>query len=730
MLLRSFLSKAEDAAVADLTELRTAMVRIFLRVVTVFGVIAVTSSYFEHDPLFALHLAAISGVILVQFTSETFTGTRSLVLFSCIYLIGLSEIITDGVDGSSVEYFTLAVFSAVLLSGARAGFAALGWCFISTLVFALLTQGKIIELPLDLPRHDIGSYRWADTLTNLLLVAGSIMMATNYVITRLGESLGNAKSLVSRLQHEVKDKERAMEQSGESEQRYRLLADNINDVVWMTDLELNNLYISPSITQQRGLSVEEAMAMTIEESVSPETYPTLLLKFAESVRDAQSTEDEKWASTEFEVLCKDGSYKWVEGQTSFLRDDKDNPIAILGVSRDISERKNVEMTRGKLEAQLLQSQKMESVGQLAGGVAHDFNNILVAILGYTQLTKRDKELSEKSKKNLEEVLKAAGRARVLTGQLLAFARRQVIDPITLNLNTMLNNVQGMLDRLIPENIAIDVALGDDIGLVKGDLGQLEQVVVNVVVNACDAMPNGGTLAIQTKRVSRAESVLLEELENCEADFSMVSISDTGEGMSPETLGLVFEPFFTTKSEGQGTGLGMSVVYGIVKQLGGHISLYSEPGHGTEVRIYLPIVERGGVRDIAQDDTQLEPATGSESILLVEDDEQVRGLARTILVGAGYTVTEANDGQEALQQYGQHKDSLDLIFLDVVMPNMSGEEVMHRIREENPNIPILFSSGYSVGTVHTDFILNDGLNLLPKPYNYESLLRKVREVLDQ
>jgi len=394
----------------------------------------------------------------------------------------------------------------------------------------------------------------------------------------------------------------------------------------------------------------------------------------------------------------------------------------------------VRRERGELGTQLQQSQKMEAVGRLAGGVAHDFNNMLTAILGSVELLLGDTGAAARGREELEIIREAATRAQDLIRQLLAFSSRQVLRPAVLDLNHLVGNVSKMLRRVIGEDVHLSTTLATDLGTVRADPGQLEQVLVNLAVNARDAMPGGGKLTIATSDIeydldhpppsSRHHLTLPPPLGR----YVVLEVTDTGIGMSPEIRAHLFEPFFTTKPRGKGTGLGLATVYGIVRQSGGHITVESAPERGATFRIYLPRVHSppdalpgpGVIRA---------PVTGTETVLLTEDDPLVRLLARTVLERAGYAVLTAAGGKEALILADDHRGPIHLLLTDVVMPEMSGRELMHHLAERRPEVKVLYVTGYSEDAVAQHGVLDPGTAFLPKPFTPEVLTRKVREVLD-
>ena len=390
--------------------------------------------------------------------------------------------------------------------------------------------------------------------------------------------------------------------------------------------------------------------------------------------------------------------------------------------RDISERK-------LLEAQLRQAQKMEAVGRLAGGIAHDFNNLLTAIIGYTDLALADLREGDPMRQDMEEILRAAHRAAGLTRQLLAFSRQQVLAPRVLDLNEVVQTVDKMLGRLVGEDIELQSVLAPGLGHVKADPGQLEQVIVNLAVNARDAMPTGGKLTIETADVEMTETQGRDLTTVPAGRYVMLAITDSGTGMDEETKARIFEPFFTTKQQGKGTGLGLATVYGIVKQSGGFIWVYSEPGHGTTFKTYLPRVE-GAADTVASPVGRAAVPRGTETVLIVEDEAAVRALAKTALARKGYRVLEAANGGEALLLCESERSPIHLLVTDVVMPGLGGADLARRLAPLRPDMKVLFISGYADQAAARHGTIEPGAAYLEKPFSLDALARKVREVLDR
>jgi two-component system cell cycle sensor histidine kinase/response regulator CckA len=372
---------------------------------------------------------------------------------------------------------------------------------------------------------------------------------------------------------------------------------------------------------------------------------------------------------------------------------------------------------------------MEAVGRLAGGVAHDFNNLLTVITGYSELLLRSLASGAPERLHAEEIRKAADQAAALTGQLLAFGRKQMLAPQVLDPNDLIRDMEKMLRRVIGEDIDLATSLAESLGCVRADPGQLQQVVLNLAINARDAMPHGGKLTIETSNVTLDRAYARKYLEVQTGQYVLLAVSDTGCGMSQEVRSHLFEPFFTTKEIGKGTGLGLSTIYGIVKQSGGHIAVYSEPGQGTTFKVYLPQVDEAGTAAPAAPAIQGLPG-GNEVVLLVEDQDRVRGLTREVLSRCGYTVLEAPNGCEGLRLVQEHAGPIHLLMTDVVMPEMNGRALADRLASLRPEIRVLFTSGYTDGAVVRHGVLKAKTAFLQKPFTPEGLAAKVREVLDQ
>ena len=406
-------------------------------------------------------------------------------------------------------------------------------------------------------------------------------------------------------------------------------------------------------------------------------------------------------------------------EEDFLRSAADTLAGVIA-------RRLVENEKEKLHAQLLQAQKMEAVGQLAGGISHDFNNILTAIIGYAHMLKMKLQDDEKLSSFAGHILSLSDKAANLTQSLLAFSRKQIMNPKPVNINDIIRAFEKLLSRIIREDIEIRTVLSENAPIVMADNGQIEQVLMNLATNARDAMPEGGMLTVETATVDIDQGFIREHGYGKTGPHAVISVTDSGAGMDRKTREKIFEPFFTTKEVGKGTGLGLAMVYGIIKQHDGYINVYSEPGIGTTFRIYLPLIEGKAEEMKLEVIKPLE--TGTETILLAEDETAVREFTKKLLEEYGYTVIDAIDGDDAIGKYKLHKDKIQLLMLDVIMPNRNGSEVYRAIKEITPDIKVLFTSGYPAE--HINGMIAEGSGFILKPGSPTELLKKIREVLDR
>jgi two-component system, cell cycle sensor histidine kinase and response regulator CckA len=513
---------------------------------------------------------------------------------------------------------------------------------------------------------------------------------------------------------DITERRRAEQRLAQREERFRALVQHASDLIIVLDGRGAIVEVSPAVTTTLGYAPEELVGTSARDLIHPEDVQAGEQAFR-SVLDQPNAPYRATLRTRRAA----GGWAWLDavGVNLLLHP------AVEGIvinARDVTERR-------QLEAQFLQAQKMEIVGRLAGGIAHDFNNILTGIIGYTTLA-LDGMPRGGLRRDIYEVQQSAMRAANLTQQLLAFARKQVIDPAVLDLNALIDEVAGLLRRLIGEDVALVTQLAPDLWPIRADGGQIEQVLVNLAVNARDAMPEGGRLLIETGNITLESALAEQHLGLAPGAYVLLTVSDTGVGMSDDVRAHAFEPFWTTKELGRGTGLGLATCYGIVRQHGGHIWVESEPGRGASFKVYLPRAElpvaplRAAMAG--------EAPRGSETILLVEDERAVLELAARVLRAHGYTVLEASNGEVALgvlDQLAPH--GVDLVVTDMVMPKLGGPALVARLRERGPGVKVLFTSGYSAGETRYHGVHGEGVPFLQKPFSPQVLVRKVREVLD-
>ena len=514
---------------------------------------------------------------------------------------------------------------------------------------------------------------------------------------------------------DITERLRAEQALRNSEQSYRSLVDGVRDVIFALSPGGEVTSLNPAFEEMTGFPPAEWVGRPFEAFVHPDDVPLALDLFGRVLQG------EPRPTIQFRILTRAGTYRVAEfSATAQLRDGR--LTGILGIGRDVTERLG-------LEQQLRQAQKMEAVGRLAGGIAHDFNNILTAITGHADLLLEDLGHHDPRRADVDEIRRSAERAAGLTRQLLAFSRQQVLQPKVVDLNALVLDMDKLLRRLIGEDVELATVLDPTLGRVTADPGQLEQVIVNLAVNARDAMPQGGKLTLETRNIDLDSSYTLEHSLVKPGPYVQLTVSDSGIGMDEETQAHAFEPFFTTKPRGQGTGLGLAMVYGTVKQSGGFIWVYSEPGHGATFKIYLPRVD-APVESATPPAPVERPPRGSETVLLAEDEPAVRAIAQQVLERQGYTVLAAPSGADALALAAQHGATIDLLLTDVVMPGMSGRDLADRLTAQRPGIRVLYISGYTDNAIVRHGMLEPGLAYLQKPFRPDALVRKVRDVLDE
>ncbi|MDQ7785689.1 MAG: PAS domain S-box protein [Desulfomonilaceae bacterium] len=561
---------------------------------------------------------------------------------------------------------------------------------------AVIANGipKWIEEPI----IDRGLVKWFETFKTPLVDAQGQVVGT----------VGSARDITLR-----KTSEQALRQS---EEKYRKILETIADGYHEVDLAGNLTLVNDSLCEILGYSRDELLGMSYRGLMDDQNAGEIFHAYNAVYRSGIPNPE-----FSYQVIRKDGSVRDVSVSIALMRDSGGDPNGFRGIFRDITERRH-------LEEQLRQAVKMEAIGRLAGGIAHDFNNLLTAIMGYTTILSLEIPEVKGARRKLDQINRAAARAADLTRQLLAFSRKQVLDVGVVNLNDLVRDIESMLRRLIGEDVELITELARHIGNVRADSTQLEQVVVNLAVNARDAMPRGGTLCVETSDVVLDEVYCASHTEIKPGPYVMLSMSDTGHGMTAETCARAFDPFFTTKPKGAGTGLGLSTVYGIIKQHGGHVALYSEVGRGTTFKVYIPRVDEYAQIGSRESHSEDRPS-GNETILLVEDEEMVRDLAAEALEMLGYRVLRAASPSEAAEIAASHPGEIHLLLTDVVLPQMDGKTLYKSLIKNRSGMKVLYVSGYTENFIVHRGILDPEVSFLQKPFTVDSIARKVRMVLD-
>ena len=671
----------------------------------------------------ALTLAYALLILLIVLKSISF-HMRALCVCAIIFLVGVTSFSVAELVGTGRLWFVCASILACLLLGFR-----------TALIFALLSLGFMITFAylkgftVNLPQESDLAIWWivlsSFTLVQIILIGGATLLVNGLTqslqreksLVRDKEAANQAKSdLLANMSHEITERKQAEEALRESETRYKTFINSTSDFVFLKDEQLNHIVVNNALARYFGKKPEEVIGLS--------DFDLLPEEAATSCRNS----DANAMATNKTYITEEPIGDRVFETLKFPVLLENNKIGVGGYIRDITERKQAEADRDKLQMQLIQSQKLESVGRLAGGVAHDFNNMLSVILGNTEIVLQEVDSTQPLYDNFLEIQSAARRSAHVVRQLLAFARRQTIAPQVLDLNEIVEEMLKILRRLIGEDIDLSWQPGHDIWPIKMDPAQIDQILANLSVNARDAIHGVGKLILETGRATFDEAYCAENQGFVPGDYVLLSVSDNGKGMDRETLENIFEPFFTTKEVGQGTGLGLATVYGIVKQNNGFIHVYSEPNQGTTFKIYLPR-HRTADEPARPKPTEAFEAHGYETILLVEDEATILKMTRKMLERLGYTVLTAAAPEEAIDVARDHGDEIRLLMTDVVMPEMNGRDLAEKLLSLYPNLKWLFMSGYTEDVIAHHGVLDEGVHFIQKPFSMQDLAAKVRKILD-
>lgn len=684
----------------------------------------------------ALYYAIAFNLMVLPGLSYEFRAITSLLL---VYSVGFTVIIYVGpLSAGPIWLFAFAVFAGVLM-GAKAAVAAV---FLNAVTLMVLCR----LISLGYFGRDFIFFKtpeaMAAALVNFIILNLISAILISVLVKGLNASNLKEKSLAAslaaerehlveanqRLGIEIEDRKLAHAAVRDSEQKYRLLADHISDVIWLMDLKQQHLtYVSPSVERIRGCTPEECMAQSLEQILTPASHSHAIQFINDQLHKDRRMLQGRAVSLEAEIYKKDRNAIWTETTVSLIRNSGHHPAMLLGVSRDITLRKHAEQEKIKLEDQLRQSKKMEAIGTLAGGIAHDFNNILSAIIGFTELGLDDAPEGSILSQNLEETYAAGKRAKELVRQILVFARQADNDLKPIQVSLIVKETLRFMRSTIPTSIQIESNIGSD-SLIMGNPTQMHQIMINLCTNAAHAMePDGGILAVGLADViiGTPDSGPLPGMQP--GQYVQLTVSDTGKGISPDIISSIFDPYFTTKAVGKGTGMGLAVVHGIVESYGGKIAVESTLNRGTVITVYLPVT----MQDATFDDVELDAMPGgSERILLVDDETAIVNFGRQMLERLRYTVSTRTGSLEALALFRQMPQQFDLVITDLSMPNMTGTKLADELLAIRPDIPIILCTGYN------DKIPKEGCEALGfkalahKPIIRSDLARLIRQVLDE
>jgi PAS domain S-box-containing protein len=673
-------------------------------------------------------------ILITFFRSRISYRGRMIVGFLIYWLLSTLTLYYFGLSGPGFWFFIAFCVINSLLYGSTFGLICLAISLATIIPIGLGMATGVIGINLADVQNSLSMQSWAVAAALFTMLAVAMIFSQGIVYRHLQNAYRDEFDLREKqeitnalLRVQLTKIEQARREAAEQESRYLLLANHISDVIWTATLGGRITYMSPSAIRFHGYDPEELAKLSWETLMTEESRSKLRDAFIE-IRNKTEFEPDHYMFVEIELLHKFGNIVPIEMSLSRIVDPLSGKMSVVGVARDISQRKNDEREREKLELQLRQAQKMEAIGQLAGGVAHDFNNLLTGITGNIELSLLDLDTQDPIHESLLEAKHAAERAATLTRQLLTFSRKQIIEPRPIDINVLVRNLINMLGRLLGESVVIRLELQDELPLIVADPGQIEQVIVNLAVNARDAMTGGGTLTLTTLETDLSAD-LQARTGGQPGRYVCLRVSDSGTGMDSLVMRHLFEPFFTTKPVGKGTGLGLSTVYGVVSQHDGVIDVQSELGKGSCFSVYLPSGSADETDSSSAAENHLLPV-GNERLLIVEDDTMVRSIAVRMLKRLGYEVAEAANAAEALLVLERASAPFDLMLTDLVMPGLSGRELAERVAQISPGTRVLYTSGYTEDSTILNEITRDEVDFLPKPYTPRAIAVAVRAALDQ
>jgi len=685
------------------------------------------------DPLLYYHIFSWAALWAITLNHKRISYNISAGFLVVIaILIAAFGMISFGLLGAATYGLFGAGIMAAIFFGAKPALAVVAAALLVFGATGVSVYYGLISYDIDYVEYMRRPAPWLATMTTYLLYIGIAIVGFSKLINTLSRSLNEQKRqteelqrLNENLQSEVAERELAVRLHKENEEKFRVITTSALDAVMMLDEKGRVMLWNPAAEKIFGYSAEEVMGRQVHSIIAPAKYHDDIRRgFEMFTRSGQGAAIGR--VMELTARHKDGHEFAVEIAVSGIQ--MQGNYWSTAIIRNIEERKKAEEEKNRLQEQLQQAAKMEAVGRLAGGVAHDFNNLLTSISGNIALLLMDEGEKHPHSPILKEVQKAADSAAQLTRQLLSFSRRQIVEPRVIDMNKHVLHMQKMLVRMIGEDVELHIVFGDGVGAVKIDRGQLEQIIMNLVVNARDAMPNGGRISVVTEALNVEQDCLPHDSHALPGRYSVLKVSDTGVGMSEEVISHIFEPFYTTKIDGQGTGLGLATIYGAVQQAGGFVKVSSEPRKGSEFSVFLPQAQEEAEKfDIS--DKSKEILTGDETILLVEDEKMVRELAVRLLMRWGYNVLQAASGFEAIELVQSYSGNIDMLVTDVVMPGINGRQLAEKLSELRPQMKVLFTSGYTEDVIAHSGVIEKGLNFIGKPYTPAALSQKIREVLD-